>query len=166
MRQRQKGFTLIEIVLVLGIVGAVVATIAMTTTTLLMNSQQPTAQQTLLQQARNAGHHIPRDIQMSSNVTLGSPNGFPLIINIPVDQDPNHDYRVEYLFDGDRLMRQQYDSSDNLTAENVIAQYVDTDNTTFESITEGLYKLTIRVSMGEEAVMASYYDVRKRLTLD
>ena len=94
-----------------------------------------------------------------------SPNGFPLIINIPVDQDPNHDYRVEYLFDGDRLMRQQYDSSDNLTAENVIAQYVNTNNTTFESITQTLHKLTIRVSMGEEAVTASY-EIRHRLKLD
>ncbi len=166
MRQQQKGFTLIEIVLVLGIVGAVVATIAMTTTTLMMNSQQPSTQQTLLQQARNAGHHIPRDIQMSSNVTLGSPNGFPLIINIPVDQDPNHDYTVKYLFDNDNLKRQQYDSSDNLTVENVIAQYVDTDNTTrFESITPALHKLTIRVSMGEEAVTASY-EVQHRLSLD
>ena len=166
MRQQQKGFTLIEIILVLGILGAVMATIAMTTTTLLMNFEQPSTQQTLLQQARNAGHWIPRDIQMSSNVTLGSPNGFPLIINIPVDQDPNHDYTVDYLFDGNTLERKQYDSSDNLTAETSIAQYVDTGNTTFEkSITGALYKLTIRVSMGEEAVMASY-EARHRLTLD
>jgi len=165
MRQRQKGFTLIEIVLVLGIVGAVVATIAMTITTLMMNSQQPTTQQTLLQQARNAGYHIPRDIQMSSNVTLGSPNGFPFTINIPVDQDQNHEYSVDYLFDGNTLKRQQFDSSDNLTVESVIAQYVDTDNTTFESITQTLHKLTIRVSMGEEAVTASY-EIRHRLKLD
>jgi len=166
MRQRQKGFTLIEIVLTLGIVAAVGATIMMTITTLMMNSQQPTAQQYLLQQARNAGYHIPRDIQMSSSVTLGSPNGFPFTIDIPIDQDVNHDYSVEYSFDGDNnLKRKQFDESDNLTAETLVAQYVDTDNTTFEGGAEGLYKLTIRVSMGEEAVMASY-EMRKRLKLD
>ena len=165
MKQRQKGFTLIEIVLVLGIVGTVVATIAMTTTTLMMNSQQPTTQQVLLQQVKSAGYWIPRDIQMSSNMTLGSPDGFPFTVNIPVDQDVNHDYTVDYLFDGNTLKRRQFDSSDNLTAESVIAQYVATDNTAFESIAEGLYKLTIRVSMGEEAVMTSY-EVRKRLKLD
>ena len=165
MRQRQKGFTLIEIVLALGIAGAVVATIAMTVTTLMINSQQPTTQQILLQQVKSTGYWIPRDIQMSSNVTLSGPNGFPFTVNIPVDQNPNNDYTVKYLFDNDNLKRQQFDSSGNLTAESVIAQYVATDNTTFESGAESLYKLTIRVSMGEEAVTASY-EVQKRLKLD
>ena len=165
MRQRQKGFTLIEVVLAVGIVGAVVATIAMTITTLMMNSQQPTTQQVLLQQVKSAGYQMSRDIQMSSNVTLGAPNGFPFTINIPVDQDVNNDYTVDYLFDGNTLKRRQFDSSANLTAESMIAQYVDTDNTTFGSVVEGLYKLAIRVSLGEETVTASY-EARQRLTLD
>lgn len=165
MKQRQEGFTLIEIVLGLAIVGAVVAAITMTITTLMMNSQQPTAQQTLLQQVQNAGYQMPRDINMSSNVTLSGPNGFPITINIPVDQDPNNDYHVDYLLDGDTLKRQQFDSSDNLTIESMVAQYVDADNTAFESVTEGTYKLTIRVSMGEEIVTASY-EARHRLSLD
>ena len=142
------------------------ATIAMTITTLMMNSEQPSVRQILLQQVKSAGYQMPRDINMASIVTLTAPNGFPITINIPVDQDQNHDYTVDYLFEGNTLKRQQFDSSDNLTVESVIAQYVDTDNTTFESITPTLYKLNIRVSMGEEAVMASYYDVRKRLSLD
>lgn len=166
MRQQQKGFTLIELVLAVGIVAAVVLTISMTLTTLMMNFKQPSTQPILLQQARNAGYHIPRDIQMSSDVTLSDPNGFPLIINIPVDQDENNDYTVKYLFYGNTLERKQYDSLDILTAESLIAQYVDTGNTTFESITENitgaLYKLTIRVSMDEEAVTASY-EVQPRL---
>ena len=165
MRQQQKGFTLIEIVLVLGIVAAVMAPIVMTTTTLMMNFKQPSIQQTLLQQARNAGYHIPRDVQTSNDVTLGAPNGFPITLNIPFDQDVINDYSVEYSFDGNKLIRKQYDSLDILTAESVIAQYVDTGNTTFESIVEGPYKLTIRVSMGEEAVKASY-EVQHRLSVD
>jgi hypothetical protein len=91
--------------------------------------------------------------------------GFPISINIPVDQDPNNDYHVIYLLDGDKLKRQQFDSLDNLVAENVIARYVDTDNTIFVSVAEDLYKLTIRVYMGEEAVSASY-EMKQRLTLD
>jgi len=165
MKQRQKGFTLIEIVLALGIVGAVVATIAMTTTTLLMNSEQPSTQQVLLQQVQHAGYQMPRDIQMSSDVTLSAPNGFPVTINIPVDQDMNNDYDVEYLFDSDKLKRKQYDSSGNVTVEALVAQYVDINNTTCDNIAEGLYKLTIRVSMGEEVVTASY-EAKQRLTLD
>lgn len=164
MRKRQRGFTLIEMLVVLGIVGAVVVAVAMTTTTLLLNYKQPSTRHTLLQQVQNAGFPMTRDIQMSSNITLSAPNGFPVTVNIPVDQDTNNDYHVDYLLDGDKLKRQQFDSSDNLTAENVIARYVDADNTTLESPTEGLYKLTIRVSKDEEVVTASY-EAWRRLTV-
>jgi len=100
-------------------------------------------------------------------VTLGAHNGFPITLNIPFDQDVINNYSVKYSFvDGNKLIREQYDSSDILTAESLIAQYVDTGNTTFENITENitgaLYKLTIRVSMDEEAVTASY-EVQPRL---
>ena len=162
MIPKQKGFTLIEIVLAIGIVGAIVVVVAMTVTTLLLNSQQSSTQQILLQQVKNAGHWIPRDINSSSNVTLSAPNGFPITVNIPVDQDVNHDYTVHYLFDGNTLKREQRDSSGNLTVETLIAQYVDTDNTTCDNVTAGSYKLTIRVYKDEEAVTASY-EAHRRL---
>ncbi len=171
MRQRQKGFSLLEMLVALGIVAAVIASITLTVTTLLMNSQQPSTQQTLLQQVKSAGHWIPRDINMANDVTPSSPNGFPFpigfpfTINIPVDQDDNHDYTVKYLIDGNNFKRQEYDSLDILVAETLIAQYVDTDNTIFESITASLYELTIQVSRGEEVVNASY-EAYRRLTLD
>ena len=161
MRQQQKGFTLLEIVVTIGIVGAIVMTVALAVTTLLANSQQPTTRQILLQQVQQAGYQMPRDIQMSSNVTLSGPNGFPCTINIPVDQNPSNDYSVKYLFDSDKLKRQQYDSSGNLTAETLIAQYVDTDNTTLANAADS-YKLTIRASIGAEIVTASY-EMRRRL---
>ncbi len=161
--KQQRGFTLIEMVVVLGIVAAVVMTIVMTITTLMLNSQKPSTQQTLLQQVKNAGYWIPRDIQMSSNVTLRGTNGFPFTVNIPVE---NYDYTVDYLFvDGNTLVRQQYNNFDILTAETLIAQYVDIDNTTCDNVTEDLYKLTIRVSLGEESVTASY-GARYRLAVD
>lgn len=164
MKQRQRGFTLVEMLVVSGIVGIVSVAVAMTTTTLLLNYKQPSTQQILLQQVQNAGYQMPRDIQMSSNVTLTNPNGFPITINIPVDLDPDNDYHADYLLDDDKLKRRQFDSSDILTAESIIARYVDTDNTTLESPSEGLYKLTIRVSLNEEAVTA-YYEAQRRLTV-
>jgi len=165
MRQRQKGFTLLEVVVAVGIVGAIVTTAGMTVTTLLMNFERPTNQQPLLQQVQNAGHWMTRDIKMTSNVTPSAPNGFPLTLNIPVDSDPNHDYYIIYLFDGNKLKRQLYDSLDNLIAETFIAQYVDADNTTFANIGTSLYKLTIRASLGKEAVTTSY-EMCQRLTQD
>lgn len=167
MRQRQKGFTLIEIIIGLGIVGFVVAGITMILTTLMMN--QPTNQQILLQQVQSAGYHMPRDIQMSSNVTLGAPNGFPVTITIPVDTDTDNDYNVEYSFDSDKLKRKQYDSLDVLISETLISQFVDIDNTTCVNVTVGLYKLTIRVSIGEgasEETVTASYEAHQRLVGD
>lgn len=164
MRNRQRGFTLIEMLVVVGILGAVSVAVAMTTTTLLLNYKQPTTLETLLHQVQNAGYQMPRDIQMSIDVTLGESDGFPVTINIPVDQDQNHDYYVVYLLDGDKLKRQKFDSSDNLTAETIIAQYVDADNTIFENPSEGLYKLIVKASKDEETVTASY-EAQRRLTV-
>jgi len=106
MRHREKGFSLIEMLVALGIVAAVIASITMTVTTLLMNAQQPSTQQILLQQVKSAGYWIPRDINMANDVILSGPNGFPFTVNIPVDQDENHNYTVDYLFDGNTLKRQ------------------------------------------------------------
>ncbi|MFC1991356.1 type II secretion system protein J [Chloroflexota bacterium] len=163
MRQGQKGFTLLEILLATAIIGAIVAVVAMTTTTLLKNSQQPSTRHILLQQVQNAGYQMPRDINMSGNVTLSGPTGFPVTINIPINQVDN--YNVEYLLDSDNLTRKQYNYLGSLTSETVVAQYVDIGNTTCDNVMEGYYKLTIRVSMGEEAVTASY-EVRRRLAAD
>ncbi|MFC1872787.1 prepilin-type N-terminal cleavage/methylation domain-containing protein [Chloroflexota bacterium] len=164
MKQQQSGFSLIELVVGLGIGAIVMTTIVMTITTLLLNYKEPTSREILLQQAHNAGYQMTRDINMSDNVTLGDPNGFPFIVNIPVDQDENNDYHVEYLLDGDQLKRQQFDSLDNLTAENTIAQYVDTGNTTFESPSDGSYKFTVEVSLDEETVSVNY-EMKQRLAL-
>jgi len=165
MKQRQKGFTLIEMVIVAGISGAIAVVAAMTITTMLLNYKQPSTEQTLLQQVQNAGYQMSRDIQMSSNVTLNAPNGFPFTVNIPVDQNEDNNYDVEYLFDSDKLKRKQFDSLDNLIAETLIAQYVDTDNTTFESTSEGLYRLTIGVSLDGETVTI-FYEAQRRLDIE
>ena len=115
-----------------------------------------------MQQVQNAGWWLSRDIQMTNNVTLSSPNGFPVTLNIPIDADPEHDYSIEYTFTGNIMKRQVYDSSSNLTSETWIAQYVDTDYTTFANVTSRLYILDIRASLGEEAVTMNY-EMRQRL---
>ncbi|MFC1920492.1 PilW family protein [Chloroflexota bacterium] len=165
MKQCQRGFTLIELVLAMGISGVVIGVIAMTTMTLLSNYQQPSSQQTLLQQVQNAGYQMPRDIQMSGNVTLGSPNGFPVNIEIPVDQNANNNYDVEYYFDSDILKRTQYDSLGSIASETIITRNVDTGNTTVVSPVAGLYRLVIKASMDEETVTASY-ETWRRLSID
>ena len=164
MKRREKGFTLLELLVGVAIMGIIVMSLAMLTMTLLTNPKRSNDNNIVLQQVRNAGTWISRDVQMARNLTLGEPSGFTLSIHIPVDSDENNDYRIDYLFDGDKLKRQEYDSLDNLTSETFIADYIDTDNTTFATVnaTAGLHEFTVRVAK-REAVATMSYEISQRL---
>ncbi|NIN34419.1 MAG: prepilin-type N-terminal cleavage/methylation domain-containing protein, partial [Gammaproteobacteria bacterium] len=128
MGQRQKGFTLLEIVVGSAIMAVVVGAIATTLTILFLNYGQAAGQNSALPNVQNAGFWITRDVQMSRNVTATGPNGFPLSLKLPVDTDENNDNSANYVFEDNRLKRQLYDASDTLISETLIAAYLDTDN--------------------------------------
>ena len=165
MKQREKGFTLLEVVIGMAIMGLVVVAIAATITTLLMNYGQAAEQNVALPQVQNAGYWISRDVQMSRNVTASDPDGFPLTLDIPIDTDENNDYSIIYLFEDNKLKRKVYDSSGNLTTETLIADYIDTDNTIFSTVnaTISLYKLTVTASRDGAGVTMSY-EISQRLS--
>ncbi len=163
MRQRQKGFTLIELLVVLAITGVIITPLTWATITLLTSPQRTAAHGIVLQQVQNAGHWISRDVQMARSVNATGTNGFPLVLTIPVDDNPDNDYSVEYIFDGDSLKREEYDSAHTLVAEMLIAQYIVSDNTTFSSLPSGSYQLSIRAAKGVAAVTINY-EVKPRLS--
>jgi hypothetical protein len=103
---------------------------------------------------------------MSRNVTAGGPNGFPLTLTIPVDTNESNDYSIKYLFDGNRLRREVYDSSGNLTTETLIADYIDTANTIFSTVnaTAGYHKLTVTAAKDGGGATRSY-EISQRLSL-
>ena len=155
MKRGRKGFTLVELLLALAIMGVIVVAIAMTTITLVRNSKVAADHHIVLQQVHTASHSISRDVEMGKDVTLSDPTGFPLIIVIPVDNDENNDYSVHYLFDDNKLKRRIYDSSNNLISETLIGECI-AENTTCIALEPGVYKLDIRASRGETAVTMSY----------
>ena len=162
MKRREKGFTVPEVLIGVAIMAIVVVAVAMTITTLLLNEGQAAGQNTALPQVQNAGYWISRDVQMARIVTLGEPGVF-LRLDIPMDDNPEHDYSIDYSFDGDKLKRKGYDSSEILISETLIAAYIDTDNTTFSALGYSLYKLTITAAEGE-AVLTRSYQVKQRLS--
>ncbi len=158
MKRGEKGFTLLEVLVGVAIMGVIAMPLAMLTMTLLTNPERSNDNNIVLQQVRNAGTWISRDVQMSRSVNATAPNGFPLTIQIPFDSDENNDYSIEYLLDGSKLKRLAYDSSENLISETFIADYIASDNTTFASVnaTAGLHKLTIRATKDKARVTRSY----------
>jgi len=166
MKRGERGFTVIELLIVAAITGVIAVPLMMATTTLFTNPQRSTDQNVVLREVRNAGYWLSRDVQMSANVTFDGPSGSLLTLVIPVDDDKNNDYSIVYLFDGSKLKREVYDSLETLTSETLIADYIDTDNTTFSTLDPdaGLYKLTIRASRGGTGVTRSY-EIKQRLSL-
>lgn len=156
MKRGQKGFTLVEVLVVVAILGVIAVPLAYTTITLLTNPARSNDENVVLQQVRNVGDWISRDVQMAKNVVFDDPSGFPLTMVIPVDTDENNDYSVDYLFDGNKLKRQVYDSSQTLVSENLIAEYVNTEDTTFDIRDSNVYELTIKASKDEAVAEGSY----------
>ena len=162
MKRNEKGFMIIEMLIALVLISAVVGATVMTTTASITNYQQSTDQNIVLQQVQNAGYWISRDVQMASEVNPDAYDGFPLILYIPVDTYETNDLRVYYLFQGSKLKREVYDSTNNLVSRNLIADYIDMTNTSFISLGCQVYQLDIRASKGETSVEASY-EVSQRL---
>jgi len=152
----EKGFTLIEVVVVVAIIGIIIPALTMTVIALLTNSQQANNHNIALQQVQNTGYWISHDVQMANNVSFDDPSGFPITLGIPVDTDENNDITVQYLFDGNKLKRWAYDSQGTLVSESLTADYLDVANTTFSTLDSTTYSLTVAVSSGEVTVERSY----------
>ena len=165
MKRWEKGFSLLEVLIALAIAAWVIVPITMTTTLIVKSSGQATAQNAVLPQVQNVGYWISRDVQIASVITPGDTNGFPLSLDIPTDDNPAHDYGIEYSFEGNKLMRRVYDSSEILVSETFIADHIDIDNTIFSAVdaTAGHYSLRVRAAKGEAAVTRSY-EVKQRLS--
>jgi prepilin-type N-terminal cleavage/methylation domain-containing protein len=166
VKQGEKGFTLIEVVIGVAIMALVVGAIATTTTTILMNYGQAAEQNVVLPQVQNAGYWISRDVQMASGITPSGPNGFPLYLDIPVDTDEDNDYVIEYLFEeGNNLIRD--DSSQPIeSSKTLIAVHIDTDNTIFSTVdaAAGHYRFTVTAAKDGAGVTMSY-EIKQRISL-
>jgi prepilin-type N-terminal cleavage/methylation domain-containing protein len=162
IRRREKGFTLIEVLVGLAIMSIIVLAMSMTITIIVTNSRGTTERSVVLREVQNAGYSISRDVLMADDVTLDGTSGFPLILVIPVDTDENNNYSVNYLLDGDQIIRQVYDSSDTLIGERAVAEYIDVDETTFSALSFNTYELTVKACDGE-AVAERSYQIKQRI---
>jgi hypothetical protein len=161
----QKGYTLLEAMVGVGIMALIVVAISTSVIVLMKNHGLAAGQSTALPHVQNAGFWISRDFQGSRNITASAPNGFPLSLAMPVDQYSANDHRLDYTINGTVMKRLLYDASQTLLSDTLVAEHIASDNTSFVVVdnTTGLYRLTVTAGVGQEAVTRQY-QVSKRLS--
>jgi prepilin-type N-terminal cleavage/methylation domain-containing protein len=144
----QKGLTLIELLLVLGLTGIIGAVATMSIGQVFTSAAISNDQNTAINQVRNAGHWISRDVQMAQTVTPDSgDSGFPLILKWTDYGGDEH--RVVYALVGSELNREHYTNYDPVTnpdpdATTFVAQFIDLSPAkTHCDFTDGVFTVTI-----------------------
>jgi len=156
LKAKQSGFTLVELLIAVAILGAISGALSMAIVTIMKTTDSTKDQAVILQQVQNAGYWISRDVQMAEDVSPGV-GGALVTVN-------QADGEVAYVFDGTTLKRQPFGGQ-----ETVVAQYIVEEDTSFVDDTEtGVdrftkYKLTIKARRGE-AEVERVYEIAQRIS--
>ncbi len=130
----QKGFTLIEMLMVVSLVGIIGGVAAMTTTTMMRLVPQSNDHVITQRQVQNAGFWITRDIQMAQVVNTSPEGGgfIQMTLNVVGSPDVIVTYELEDMVDGMKKLMRRTD----VGTEMMVAEYIyynpdeDPDNST------------------------------------
>jgi len=158
MHKGQRGFSLVELVIVVALAGIVSIAITATAFQVFTFSTRMFNQMTAIRQAQQAGFWVSPDVMMSkTRVIGGSPDvlitlsweeggtGIPHAVN----------YTWAYMSGGlARLQRKHYIDSD-LSSATTVAEYIDPAQTSFQAVTGG-YIFTVTARVGEQTETRTY----------
>jgi len=153
MRQGEKGFTIIELIMVIGLVALITGAANAAIFQVVKGSERSNNHITAVRQVQNAGHWISQDVRSSQEIfteDLTPPN---FLIITWVDWDDNS-YQVVYTLEDvpgtttKRLVRSESINGGDPEV-NVIAQYIDPDpEKTKCEVANGKFTLTITATVG------------------
>lgn len=126
LKKNQRGFTLIELLVIIGLTGIIGAAATMSIHQIFTGTALSNDQNTAINQVRNAGHWISRDVQMAQSVdhNPGDPKFFELTWT---DWDDSELHTISYSLESipaglNKLKRSETDN--NGTTQTFIAQYI------------------------------------------
>ena len=124
LKKGQRGFSLVELVIVVALAGLVGAAITATAFQVFTFSTRLSNQMTAVRQVQQAGFWVSPDVMMAQNVTPGgSPTTF-LTLNWTVN---GINYGVIYSLEGTgtlKTLQRKYYVNSNLTSTTTVAQYI------------------------------------------
>jgi prepilin-type N-terminal cleavage/methylation domain-containing protein len=163
LKKGQKGFTLVELVIVVAIAGLVGAAITATAFQVFAFSTQTSNQMTAIRQVQQAGFWVSPDVMMSETVTPGASGGFPLTLNW-TDLASNKVHGVVYTLEGTgtvKTLQRKHYIDGTLDSTTTIAQYINPTGTTFVP-SGSAYSLTVTATVGGQTETRTY-EVRPRI---
>ena len=158
----QCGFTMIEMVIAIAIVGLIAGGITMTTFQVLEGSARSSNHTIAVRQVHNAGYWVSRDAQMAQSVSTGDDppgTGFPLTL-IWTDYGVGGDeHQVVYtLLADNKLKREHYTNRFEVPepepAIAIVAQFIDLSGTSCQ-LTGDVLVLTVTATVGTDSQEAS-----------
>lgn len=133
LNKNQRGFTLVEVIIVLAIIGIVIGAATMTIVQVINGSSSTSNHMIAIRQVQNAGYWVSRDVQMAQEVEpTADPDGFPLTLRWTewADGGLNGDqHQVVYTLLVDNKLQREHYTNLNLDATTIVAEFIDPDET-------------------------------------
>jgi len=166
----EKGFTLVEVLVALAILGSITGVMAMTVSQTITGSGRSNDQATVLNQIQNAGYWIVRDAQMSQNDKVGAFEDHPhKVVSFKWwdwSDGTKKLRRADYTLEDNKLIRTfrrhegKEEESPNIKTETVVAMYIEQAGSTYDG---KLLTVSITARFGE-ASLTKEYQVKPRET--
>lgn len=156
LKNRQNGFTLIEMTVSLAIIGLICLGATMATAQIINQTSRNNDFTTASRQTLNAVHWISRDVQMSH--TINGTAGFPLSDNLTMSwQDwDNSQHVATYILQDNNLSR-SYSVNGSAPQITLIAEYINNDpGLTSCTSANGILTIKITSTVGENDRAVSF----------
>ena len=151
--RNEKGFTLLELLVAITILGAIAGVMSMSVITVMKVTPRSNNWAIALRQVQNAGYWISRDVQTSQNITVGTGSTFLTLI-VPQDPNPANDKTVVYRFEnvsGEQWLTRTETPGGTI----MIAEYI-SNNTTVTATDNRTLAFTIEATSGGTTVTRQY----------
>jgi len=162
MWRNDKGFTLVEVLAVVAILGAIMGVMSMSVISIMRIAPANNDRAVALRQVQNAGYWITRDILTASDVNVDSDPGTPQFLTLTVPLTPATDKTVVYELQTvsgtiKKLMRIEQDTGQQrLIAEKVFYDPPSPDSTGASYVSPEFTLTVTAIVSGAEKVSRQY----------
>lgn len=166
--RNEKGFSLLELLIVLGIMSVIGTGMAVTTATIVKITPQSNDHVIVLRQAQNAGYWITRDVQTAQSVDINPAGGefLKLTLTVVGSADSLVTYQLEDMAGGMKKLVRTSQGVPMLVAEYI---YYDPDvnpDTSTKILDYQNYKLSFRMTARSgDATVIKKYEASQRVPI-